>query len=210
MNLSLEKKKKLKKLLESLSTVEEKDELKKIDESKVTEIIQSFKEDEEETEENYNKLLGAFSRHTSSMQKYHQSLMDSFSSLTEGIGKNLEKLGGTITTSYEKNKPFNASGVYKDMINQLSAVKESIEKKPVPVWNWPQYAGVSVRNKNFSNINPAISPFGIDDYDEVALSGYDANNNPSTVTYKLNSQVVAVISLTYDGSGNLTDAHKIQ
>ena len=75
--------------------------------------------------------------------------------MTERLIEKLGELGGTLTTSYEQNKPVNAAGAYKDMINQLSAVNQSIKDKPVPVWNWPQYASVGVRNSSFANVDPA-------------------------------------------------------
>lgn len=81
--------------------------------------------------------------------------MESSKDFSDTVVEHLGKLGTTISTSYEKNKPENAAGTYKDMINQLSAIDKSVRDKPVPVWNWPQYAAVSVRDKNFANINPA-------------------------------------------------------
>lgn len=47
--------------------------------------------------------------------------------------------------------------LYKSMIDAISGVKDSIDKKPVPVWRWPQYASVSVRDKNFANVDPAVA-----------------------------------------------------
>lgn len=88
-------------------------------------------------------------------QKYSRELKNSYGDMTERLIEKLGELGGTLSTSYERNKPINVAGVYKDMINQISQVNESIKSKPVPVWNWPQYASVGVRNKNFANVNPA-------------------------------------------------------
>jgi YD repeat-containing protein len=67
---------------------------------------------------------------------------------------------------------------------------------------------MGIKNRNGSPINPAISPFGIYDYDDIKLSGYDVNNNPATVTYYLSGNQQAILALTYDGSGNLTEAHR--
>ncbi len=88
-------------------------------------------------------------------QKSSKDVQRTFEAMSDRIVEKLGELGGTLTTSYEQNKPINAAGTYKDMINQLSIIDTSIKNKPVPVWNWPQYAAVSVRNKNFANINPA-------------------------------------------------------
>ena len=67
---------------------------------------------------------------------------------------------------------------------------------------------MGIKNRNGSPINPSISPFGIYDYDDIKLSGYDVNNNPATVTYYLSGNQQAILALTYDGSGNLTEAHR--
>jgi hypothetical protein len=64
--------------------------------------------------------------------------------------KGLETVKGVV-----KDKPVNAGMTYKDIINGLAAVKQSVDDKPIPVWRWPQYASVGVRNKSFSNIDPA-------------------------------------------------------
>ena len=43
----------------------------------------------------------------------------------------------------------------KQLVQGISAVKDSVDKKPLPVWNWPQYLQTGVRNKSFEGINPA-------------------------------------------------------
>ena len=101
-------------------------------------------------------------------QKYAKEIQGTYSNMTERLIEKLGELGGTLTTSYEQNKPVNAAGAYKDMINQLSAVNQSIKDKPVPVWNWPQYASVGVRNSSFTNIDPAT------EQDAAFASGYCA------------------------------------
>ena len=45
---------------------------------------------------------------------------------------------------------------------------QSIKDKPVPVWNWPQYASVGVRNSSFANVDPAT------EQDAAFASGYCA------------------------------------
>lgn len=97
------------------------------------------------------------------------------------------------------------SGSQKEVIAALTEVNKTIKNKPEGKM-WPQYWNSGIRNKSFTNINPSISPFGITDYDSVALSGYDANNNPSTVTFTKLGVTTAVITLSYDGSGNLISA----
>lgn len=201
---------KLKKILYDLSSPEERQELDFLEKSKgdsilgdkleeMTSIVKGMKP--KDYEESFKSLMKAFSRYA----EYNKQVQEEFAS---DLSEKFNKLTGTLTTSFEKNKPFNAAGVYKDMINQLSAIDESIKNKPVPVWNWPQYASVGVRDKNFANVDPAIAPFGITTtYDDVVCT-YDGSNNLTTATYKFNGQTVAQITCSYDGSGNLTSAQR--
>lgn len=189
--------KKLKALLYAQSDEGERKELERLDVEKIKEIQGFFNASEKEHQRNYDKLIASFQAHVKNSEEY-------FTGLTKKIGDVL----GTLTTSYERNKPDNASGDYKDMINQISAVKESIDKKPVPVWNWPQYAGVSVRNKNFSNINPAVDSFGIGDYDQF-LGTYDGANNLTVAKFELTGNLVATLNLTYDAQSNVVNVVKI-
>ena len=217
MKLSLAKKQKLQKLLGGISTDAEKKELQRLDALKVKEITQFFEDVEVENETRVEKLERGIAQMTMEWDRYRQAsekhgkyLVQTFGNFSESMIEKLGELGGTITTSYEKNKPFNAAGVYKDMLNQLSAVNENIKNKPVPVWNWPQYASVGVRDKNFANVNPSIAPFNITaSYDDLQLA-YDGSNNLTTVTYYSNGAVVAVLSLSYDVSNNLIQVQRTQ
>ncbi len=160
-----------------------------------------------------NELRMAIEATRKDSMKMSQSMIrahaDSIGEFSDKLSKKLEELGGTLTTSYEKNKPVNAAGVYKDMLNQLSIIDKSIKDKPVPVWNWPQYASVGVRDTNFANVNPSIAPFAITAaFDEIQLTDY-TGANVGTVTYLLKGDTVAVLSLTYSGD-NLIDVTRTQ
>lgn len=50
-------------------------------------------------------------------------------------------------------------------------------------------------------------PFGIDEYDHVALSNY-SGTKPGTIVFSEGSHVVATLTLSYDGSGNVTSIVK--
>lgn len=206
MAIDQKKKDRLKHLLSILSTPDEKAELDKLDVEKVKKIVAAFRESESQMEaehqESYQRLSESFERFASASQKHSARLSSMLSDMTDGLSKNLEKLGGTITTSYEKNKPFNAAGVYKDMVNQLSSVNQSIRDKPVPVWNWPQYAGVSIRNRSFQNIQPATDAIGIGSFDYVALSQATLTDTYTFYTGGSSGTLVATIVILY------TDATK--
>src|SRR3990167_6343676 len=89
--------------------------------------------------------------------KISNSVTDNMGGFVDKLTEKLEEVKNAISNAVVQNKPYNAAGVYKDMINQLSAIDTSIKSKPVPVWNWPQYASVGVRDKSFSNIDPSLA-----------------------------------------------------
>jgi len=51
----------------------------------------------------------------------------------------------------------------------------------------------------------SVAGFNIPAYDSVALSGYGAGTNPTSAVYSNKGVQVAHATLTYDGSGNLTN-----
>lgn len=51
---------------------------------------------------------------------------------------------------------------------------------------------------------PIINGFSIPEYDSVLLSNYDGQGNVGTVIYRKNGNTLATLSLTYNGSGQLT------
>ncbi len=83
------------------------------------------------------------------------------------------------------------------MINQLSAINKSVKDKPVPVWNWPQYAGVSIRDRNFSNINPATDSIGIGSYDYVSLATTATQDTYTFYTGGSVGTLVATVVINY-------------
>jgi hypothetical protein len=49
-----------------------------------------------------------------------------------------------------------------------------------------------------------IAGFNLPAYDEVNLSGYVATDKPSTIVLKSGGTTVATLTLSYDGSNNVT------
>ncbi|NBO25419.1 MAG: hypothetical protein EBU96_01240 [Actinobacteria bacterium] len=66
-------------------------------------------------------------------------------------------------------------------------------------------ADTSLR-KTVSLLNKMVG-FSVPPYDEILLSNYDVNGNVGTVSYRLNGNVVATITLTYT-AGKLTSVLK--
>ncbi len=93
------------------------------------------------------------------------------------------------------------SPTYKSIIAGLAEVDKSIKDKPVPVWQWPQYAGVNVRNRSFAQINPAEDGIGLGSYDYVAR--ILTNSTTETYTFRTNGAtgtIVATLVIVYTDS----------
>lgn len=142
------------------------------------------------------------------MAQLAEALVETHTEASKELIKVLSDLKSSIGTSYSEGFNKNAGPLYKTMINAIAGVEKSIKDKPdAPVWRWPQYAAVSVRDKNFANINPSLDAFNIGDYDDVQLSY--TGSNLTGVTYALNGATTAVLALTYSGS-NLTRVQRTQ
>ena len=105
------------------------------------------------------------------------------------------------------------------MINQLSAFDTSIKNKPVPVWSWPQYASVGVRDKSFSNIDPSLAyahntttpgtPYGTSlAYDSSGTVKVVSSSNPLPVTATITSTALSGIKFNLEEiSGTTVDSN---
>jgi hypothetical protein len=217
MMASTEQKKELKKVLYGLATPEEKRELNALEASELNErlnaiakYIGEFLSENKIKNQNLGTVLATLFdsvdvvRRSSSRvpDKVSERMEPAFERLAKVLVDKLEELKQTHGKTEVLTVP-----LYKTMIESISEVNQSVKNIPTPVWRWPQYASVSVRNKNFANVNPSISPFGIEDYDDIQLSY--TGSNLTGVNYLLNGKVVAVLALTYVGS-NLTEVKRTQ
>jgi hypothetical protein len=144
------------------------------------------------------------------MERMSKIMSAGFTDLTQAINTKLDevKAAGYTGSKGQGDFALTMQNMAASLAKGLDSVRDSVDKKPVPVWRFPQYLFSGLRNTQFEPVNPAIAPFGIDKYDDIKLTSYDVNGNPGVVTYYKNSVVTAVLTLTYDGSGNLTDAHR--
>lgn len=117
----------------------------------------------------------------------------------------LNKFADTVIKTH---KPQDLSGFFKDFGVQLAQSGKSSKNTEELIKTLKWNSTMGIKNRSGSPISPSVSPFQVPDYDDVLLTSYDANNNPGVITFKLGSGTVAVISLTYDGSGNLTEARR--
>ena len=203
-----------KKLAEVLALIdpEEGQKAKEVVESKVykqkvEELSETLSKNTAEFQQQLKTTVTELANSKTGFAKFARELAQAQKEMQDELLKGLEKLGGTLSTSYEKNKPFNAAGVYKDMINQLAAVNKSIKDKPVPVWNWPQYAAVSVRDKNFANINPASQEAL--SYNVLHAKIDFSGTGDQTIIAAITNQafIVTKVVLTVGGQTTLTFKH---
>ena len=194
-----DQKQKLRKILEGISTPEEISEMQKQD--KLDNIQASVKD------------VGSFGKALEGIKDFFNNRIDKVENRVSKIKPTdltplLEVLTETKDILSKPVKQQDMSGFFKDLGTQLVQFGTSTKNTEEIIRNLKWNSTMGIKNRNGSPINPAISPFGIYDYDDIKLSGYDVNNNPATVTYYLSGNQQAILALTYDGSGNLTEAHR--
>lgn len=118
----------------------------------------------------------------------------------------LNKLADVIIKSGKENKSVDMSGFFKDFAVQIAETGKTSKDTAELIKNLKWNSTMGIKNRNGNPISPNVSPFQLEDWNDVLLEDYDGNGNPATVTYKLGPQTVAIIELSYDGSGNLTEA----
>ena len=194
-----DQKQKLRKILEGISTPEEISEMQKQD--KLDNIQASVKD------------VGSFGKALEGIKDFFNQRIDKVETRVSKIKPTdltplLEVLTETKDILSKPVKQQDMSGFFKDLGTQLVQFGTSTKNTEEIIRNLKWNSTMGIKNRNGSPINPAISPFGIYDYDDIKLSGYDVNNNPATVTYYLSGNQQAVLSLTYDVNGNITEAKR--
>ncbi len=124
------------------------------------------------------------------------------------LGPVVEALNKFVETLSKTHKPQDLSGFFKDLGVQLGEFGSSSKNTEALIRNLKWNSTMGIKNRDGSPISPAISPFAIRDYDDIQLSGYDANGNPGTVRYYQGGGLIATITLTYDINSNLTEAKR--
>ena len=192
------KRKKLKSLLEVLSTEEERKELQRMD--KLYDIKNEVRKASAMGEVSTSEIKGVKSE--------LQSLGEKISSIKipkpdfAPVVEALSEINKAVSRPYPKQPDLvDYSPTYKSIIAGLGEVNKSIRDKPVPVWQWPQYAGVNVRNRSFAQINPAEDGIGLGSYDYVAR--VLTNSTTETYTFRTggaSGTVVATLVIVYTDS----------
>lgn len=159
-NLSPEQKKKLERVLRSVSSDEEKRSLdqeqstKKISDQTdlIIDAIQRLSTNQDEHATSIEDIKSSLEKQKGVIPKLTQQIVESFGSISTEIVQNLKEVNSSIQTSGTQ-KDFSLT--LQNIVKGLSQVDKSIREKPVPVWRWPQYLYSGIRNTQFEPINPA-------------------------------------------------------
>lgn len=216
MHLNKKQKERLRKIFGGMATPDEIVSLERLDAKKVHEIVDFIAEiqdgAEKDFEAKYAKLEESFGYILNSFNNYRKVSVDQ----TSTVIKSLETFTKELSTRMEGLKPTedagwnkNAAPLFRQMIEALSGVKDKVAEgvEVQTRWKFPQYSSVSLRNKDFANINPAVQPFGIPDFDQIFLTY--SGSNVTVVEYYANGVKVAQLNLTYSGS-NLIEVTRTQ
>lgn len=192
------KNKELREILFALSTDQERDELLRTE--KLEEVSSVTKEikDRLSSDTSNEAVIAALKDLSIQVSKIKFTPTDN-APVVEAISAMTKKLAS--------NKPQDLSGFFKDLGTQLAQFGGSSKNTEELIRNLKWNSTMGVKNRDGSPISPAVSPFQIPDYTDIKLTNY-SGNNPQTVTYYLGASVVAILTITYDGSGNITEVKR--
>lgn len=174
-------------------------------EKALAKVINSFKDTSKGAD--IAKLAVILSKGFAGIRAAHgdqmENMADSIKDMQTSFIKNLGVLKGTLETGQKANDfNKNAGPMYKTMINHLAGMEQSFAN-----WKYPQYASVSVRNKSFSNIDPAIN-----DVATSAITGLGTVTTAGTPVQLANLACVAVYIQAHESNTNpitVGDSHVV-
>jgi hypothetical protein len=202
---------KAKEILYSLSTPEEREEMRTLETARLNEQYEGFTEridtilaslnELSSSGANKQELLHMTKELVKSMQsmkrEYAQSMNSSFEALLSAFSKNIDSLGETLI----KTAPKDASGFYKDFGTLLAQNVGQSKRIADLIHNLKWNSTMGVKNRSGSPINPKTDGIGVGTYDYVAR----VLTNATTETYTfyqggVTGQLVATIVLVYTDS----------
>ena len=201
MALSDDKKAKLRDLLAKLSSPEEMAGMVQKDESnkKVDDIISTIRmiaDNQDADRATIEGISVAADKQRKTITSLASAISVGFEALSKAITSKLDEVKGAYQGKKgQEDYALTLQNMAKSIADGLGAVKDSVDKKPVPVWRWPQYLYSGIRDTSFEPIDPAIDSFHIGQYDDLVL-GYSGSNITS-VTYYKGGAITAVLTLTY-------------
>jgi hypothetical protein len=192
------KREKIIELLNSISSLEEKEQVKKSEDTrqKVIQTIDAIKPIEKKIEPAKDSSKIQYRE----MKRMTQIITDGFSELSKALVSKLDeiKTEGYKGSRGQENYALTLQNMAKSIADGLGAVKKSVDDKPTPIWKWPQYLYTGLRNKTFAPINPATDGIGIGDYDYVAVAYPTATSEVYTFyAGGATGTLVSTISLAY-------------
>lgn len=198
---------KMKKVLYDLSSPEEQAKYASLELAQLNESLAGLREavsDGAKTSEITSltkTLTESIRRMNASILNQSKEAADTFVEAQKSLLKGITDLQTALVAQSAATNA-NAGPLYKTMINHLAGMEKSFS-----TWKYPQYAAVSVRNKNFANINPSVDGFDIGSFDDIVLSY--TGSNITGITYSLNGATTVNLALSYDLSGNLTEIKRV-
>ena len=194
------KNKQLREILFALSTDQERDEYlrnEKLDE--VSSVTKEIK-DKITSDTSNEAIISALKDLSAQVARLKFTPTDN-----SPVVKAIEAMTTKLASS---NKPQDMSGFFKDLGVQLAQYGSSSKNTEELIRNLKWNSSMSIRsNSSGAPISPAVSPFQITDYDDIKLTNY-SGSNPQTVTYYLGGGKIATLTITYDGSGNITEVKR--
>ena len=199
MQINNEQKQKLRKILDDISTPEERADL--------------AKQDKLENIQNSVKDVGSFGKALESIKDFFNQRIDRVESKVKNIKPTdltplLEVLTETKDILSKPQKQQDMSGFFKDLGTQLVQFGTSTKNTEEIIRNLKWNSTMGIKNKNGSPIEPATDGIGIGSFDEVDITN-DGSGNPTVMVYKYQGATVATLNATYDGSGNITKLTRV-
>ena len=199
MQINNEQKQKLRKILDDISTPEERADL--------------AKQDKLENIQNSVKDVGSFGKALEGIKDFFNQRIDRVENKVKNIKPTdlsplLEVLTETKNILSKPQKQQDMSGFFKDLGTQLVQFGISTKNTEEIIRNLKWNSTMGIKNRNGSPIDPATDGIGIGSFDEVDITN-DGSGNPTIMVYKYQGATVATLNATYDGSGNITKLTRV-
>jgi hypothetical protein len=199
MTINNEQKQKLRKILDDISTPEERADL--------------AKQDKLENIQNSVKDVGSFGKALEGIKDFFNQRIDRVENKVKNIKPTdlsplLEVLTETKNILSKPQKQQDMSGFFKDLGTQLVQFGTSTKNTEEIIRNLKWNSTMGIKNRNGSPIDPATDGIGIGSFDEVDITN-DGSGNPTIMVYKYQGATVATLNATYDGSGNITKLTRV-
>ena len=190
--LTPEKKKKLREILEGMATPEELETLKKSDANKlfgkqidaIVKAVEDLTEDGEKARNGMTNIALMIEGNKKQVPIMGQKIVSAFGEFAKILVNKLDEVKeGYQGSRGQGDYALTFQNIAKSIADGLTAVKDSVDKKPVPVWRWPQYLYSGIRNTQFQPVDPAVDSMNLGEYDYVTME-LSAGDTTENYTFK--------------------------